>query len=57
MIAWLAEHPNAIIAVIVAALVHLRAVVPPATPGTFYSVVLAVWDAIAGNYGKAKNKE
>lgn len=57
MIAWLAEHPNAIIAVIVTALVHLRAVVPAATPGTLYAVVLAVWDAIAGNYGQAKNKE
>lgn len=55
MIAYLADHPEAIVSVLVAALVHLRAAMPAATPGTTYALVLKVWDAIAGNYGKAKN--
>lgn len=57
MIAWLIEHPNAVAAVVIAALVHLRAVLPAAKEGSAYGLVLKVWDIIAGNYGAAKNAE
>lgn len=56
MIAWLADHPDAIVAVLVAVLVHLRSVMPAAKEGTAYSLVLKIWDVAAGNYGAAENK-
>ena len=56
MIAWLAEHQDVVVAVLVAVLVHLRAAMPAAKVGTIYSLVLQIWDIAAGNYGAAANK-
>ena len=51
----IAAHPQAVVAVLGALLVHLRAVVPAGRPGTVWGVVTSLWDALAGNYGHARN--
>lgn len=53
---WIAANPELVAAIAVAALVHLRAAMPPAAPGTLYGFALKVWDILAGNYGAAANK-
>ena len=57
MIEYLREHPELVATLAVAVLVHVRAMMPPAAPGTAYALALAVWDVLAGNYGAARNKE
>ena len=57
MIEYLQEHPELVATLAVAVLVHIRAMMPPAAPGTAYALALAVWDVLAGNYGSARNKE
>lgn len=54
---YLAAHPELVAAIAVAVLVHLRAAMPPAQAGTAYGLLLTVWDLLAGNYGRAKNKD
>lgn len=53
---WIATHPELVAAIAVAALVHLRAAMPPAAPGTLYGFALKLWDILAGNYGAAANQ-
>jgi hypothetical protein len=53
--ALVAAHPEVVTAFVLGLLVHLRALVPPAAPGSPLALVLLVWDILAGNYGKAKN--
>lgn len=57
MTQYLASHPELVAAIVVASLVHLRAAMPPGQPGTAYGLLLTVWDLLAGNYGRAKNKD
>lgn len=55
--AYLSAHPELVAAIVVAVLVHLRAAMPPGKAGTAYGLLLTVWDLLAGNYGRAKNKD
>jgi len=56
VIEYLQEHPELLATLALAVLVHVRAMMPPAAPGTAYALALAVWDVLAGNYGAARNK-
>lgn len=56
MIEYLQEHPELLATLALAVLVHVRAMMPPAVPGTAYALALAVWDVLVGNYGAARNK-
>lgn len=51
----IAAHPETVVALVSALLVHLRAVVPAGKPGTVWGTVTTLWDVLAGNYGQAKN--
>jgi hypothetical protein len=56
VIDWIAKHPEAVVAMVGAVLVHMRALMPPAAEGSAYGLLLKLWDVIAGNYGAAANK-
>lgn len=51
----ISNHPEVVVSLVGALLVHLRAAVPAGKPGSAWGVVTSLWDVLAGNYANAKN--
>lgn len=51
----ISNHPEVVVSLVGALLVHLRAAVPAGKPGSAWGLITTLWDVLAGNYGQAKN--